>query len=396
MNFPFTSRSACTLCERRDLRPILQLPGFPLTEIYTNQSPTMHEEAGRIDQTLLFCESCSHGQLLNVVDQALLYCRADNNVYQTSQSLTGRASCDFFYDFIEHCLPVQQYRLAVEIGSNDLYLAKKLLARAQEVVAIDPNPILDDVTPGITVVTDYIEQAVLTGVGGEAELVILKDVFEHLPDPMVVLRKLLENAAPGANFFIQVPVLDVLLAESRFDQVFHQHLNYFSLHSFQWMLTKLGCSLINYTVNLDHWGSGIFHFQTCEKYRRVSFPMISPERFAESERVFRMVLDAARCRLEFMTETVYGYGASLMLPVLFYHIHFQPSRIKAILDDDRRKSGLYYINLPYRIFHPDEVRDIESSVLFLTAIQSRLNVRRMTASETARRAKYLVLPINNL
>ena len=71
-------------------------------------------------------------------------------------------------------------------------------------------------------------------------------------------------------FFFQFPVLETLLSGCRFDQIFHQHLNYFSFNSINHMLNELGCELLDHKIDTNHWGAVIIVFKkSTSKSRRL-------------------------------------------------------------------------------------------------------------------------------
>jgi hypothetical protein len=80
-----------------------------------------------------------------------------------------------------------------------------------------------------------------------------------------------------------------------------------------------------------------------------------------------------------------------MLPVLSYHMKNDLSCLQAVLDDDERKQGMYYINLPVAIKSPSVVKDFKDVVLFLTAIDnSRILVPKLISLVPKR----IILPLN--
>jgi hypothetical protein len=65
---------------------------------------------------------------------------------------------------------------------------------------------------------------------GDAKLVLLRHVLEHLDEPVAFL-KLLREAMPEAPIFIEVPDLDWILDNDAFWDFCYEHCNYFTLPS---------------------------------------------------------------------------------------------------------------------------------------------------------------------
>ena len=58
-------------------------------------------------------------------------------------------------------------------------------------------------------------------------------------------------------------------------------------------------------------------------------------------------MDLANRRiLSYSDKKIYGFGAALMLPLLAYYIN-DFNKLDSILDDDKSKNDLYYLNISF-------------------------------------------------
>ncbi len=396
-NVPFEKRTHCVICGQKLGEPVIELPDFPLTEIYTRRR--IEEKVGFADQSFHFCTNCGHGQIANVIDIDLVY--GDTHIYhfRTSESATGKESADFFIDFVNTIAKGQHFKNIVEIGCNDLYILKSLKSRADRLVGIDPilkgkeKEFSED---NIIAIGDFFENVHLDG---NLDVVMCKDTLEHVSNPKGFVKKIVDKATDETLFFFQFPLMETLLSGCRFDQIFHQHLNYFSLKSIIYILNELGCELLDYKININHWGAILIAFKKGKnglKYSKDICEISAPEilnRYA----VFKSNMEATNKRLTFLkNETIYGYGAALMLPVLSYHLGNDLSCLKCVIDDDKSKEGLYYINLPVSITTRENIRDIKDSIVLITAIFSMNNVRRILPKLFELNPKQIILPLNTI
>lgn len=400
LNVPFKKRTSCKVCGEKMQEPILEWPDLPMTEIYSTKK--VDRKAGFADQTFHLCSRCGQGQLANVIEPDLQYGSQAAYRYRMSESATGRESGDFFLAFLDEVLRKKSYRQIVEIGCNDLYLLKLLRSRAKQLIGVDPllKGVEKDLTaPKLRLVGDLFENVDLEG---RPDIVICKDTLEHMSDPLQVLRRMVASASNDALFFCQFPLLDTLVAGGRFDQIFHQHLNYFSLKSILYLLDELGCELHDYTINYNHWAAILIAFRKIRKGGTSTkffnnIWNISRSDILQRYNVFRKNMELTQERLLMLrNESLYGYGAALMLPVLSYHLKNDLSCLKYVLDDDGKKEGLYYINLPVSIRHPKKVRDIKKSTILVTAIASTNNVRRILSRLSELNPRQIILPLNTL
>lgn len=383
----------CAVCAGGDLAVALDLPALPLTGIYCREPPA--QPLPSPDQRLLLCAACGHGQLAWQVAPGLLY--GESYSFRTSVSATARRGTSFFLSALEMVAAGRRFRCALDVGCNDLYLLEQLAGRADCRVGIDPLWAGREHSRGdggITVIGATVEQVDLaTALPEPPDLIVCRHTLEHIAEPRAVLQQLLEAATDDALFLFEVPGFEALVRRLRFDQVFHQHLQYFSLASFRRLLAELGAALVGHWENYHDWGALLVAF------RKRGAPPAGAERLpfdlaAVRARyaIFRRQLATANDVLRALDGTlVYGYGAAQMLPVLAYHLGNDLTSLAAVLDDDPAKDGLRYANLAPVIRHTAAVADLTSATVLVTAVD---NVQPIVSKLLARRPRHIVYPFH--
>jgi len=396
-NIAYEKRGQCMICGKKADAPLIDLPDFPITEIYIRQKP--HKKAGFVDQGFYFCEKCGHGQMQNVIDINLQYGGADKYHFRTSASRTAIESVDVFLMFFNKIMKSRKMGTIVEIGCNDLYLLKSLKGKAYKLIGIDPilkGKEKECSKNNIIAIGEFYEDA---NISEKIDVIICKDTLEHLSDPKQMFNKMVDLASDDTILFFEIPLLDALITSCRFDQVYHQHLNLFSFQSIIYILKQYGFKLLDYTIDISHLGSIIIAFKKARKgwkYQRKIREMTSGE-ILDSYEVFKSNMSATNRRLlKHKNEQRYGYGAALMLPVLSYYLKNDLSCLKCIIDDDKSKEGLYYINLPVSIKTMATIKDIQDSVVLITAISSMNNVRKIMQKLFQLNPKHIILPLNTI
>ena len=394
---PYQQRTKCMVCDNKLMGHLIDLPDFPMTEIYTDE--LVKEKVAFADQGFQYCEKCGHGQIANVIDIDLQYGDSISYNFRTSASATGRESADFFIDFLNGVVKDKHFRSIVEVGCNDLYILKALVGRADRLIGIDPilkGKEKEYSTNNIVAIGDFLENVKIEeGI----DLVICKDTLEHVSQPKQFVKKIVDRAHDETLFFFQFPYLETLLDGCRFDQVFHQHLNYFSLRSTIHMLEELGCELLDYKININHWGAVLIAFKKSKNKSKYSAAArkIAGTDVLSRYRIFKANMKATNDRLALLRgEKIYGYGAALMLPVLSYHLGNDFSGFECIIDDDKSKEGLYYINLPVSIRASGKVQDFRNAIVVLTAISAMNNGRRILAKLFELNPKQIIVPMSTL
>lgn len=396
-NIVFTSRTRCVICGFPMESALIDLPRFPVTEIYVPEKIT--GDLGFVDQKFHFCLHCGHGQLANLIDKNVLY----GQCYRTRTSISPSAmgAVDVFAEFIEQILEGRKIGTLLEIGCNDLYFLHKFKDRTDALYGIDPilkGREQDSSDSKIKLIGDFFEHIDLKAAGIKPDIVLSSHTFEHIEKPAELIEKTVQSAAADALFFFQFPGLEALVADARFDQMFHQHLNYFSAASVAYLLEKLGCRLIGLKVNPFHWGALMVAF--CKKDALfegrpgISTEKLTARQITSQYQVFKDCMTNAARRVEAVREgPLYGFGAAMMLPVLDYYI---PGlrKLECILDDDQNKRNLYYLNYPVQIRTPQNPFDFYGATVVLTAIYSLTTQRAILKRLIDLKVKQIILPLN--
>jgi hypothetical protein len=379
----------CSVCKGK-ISHILSLPQLPLTGIFIKKNEL--DTYPRFDQSLMICDDCGHVQLGNMVSPEYLY--QDTYTHKSGQSQISKAGNDFFISYL-HRLNKTSTDSIFEIGCNDLYLLSQLRGFAKELVGVDPvwqEKISRD--GNITILGGFVEDVDMSKIFCKLpDLIISSHTFEHIQDVHKVFESVLSHIEDGTKFLIEVPCLDTLLKTCRFDQVFHQHFNYFSLHSFFNFIQLHNCEFLDYTMNYDYWGGTmLMYFQKGGNTKKENpFTKYSNEYILQRFQIFKTELKNIENIASGIDENIYGFGAAQMLPMIAYHMESKLSFLKAIIDDNEARCNKKLVGLNLPIIHSDSIDDIGESVVMITALDStKVILKRL---HEIFKPKYIIKPI---
>jgi len=297
---------------------------------------------------------------------------------------------------------VRRFSRILEIGCNDLYLLNNIKDIGDEFYGLDPIWIGQDIVSkdGINVIGKFVEQFdVNSDCGSAPELILSAHTFEHLESPFDSLSHLMRSADPECLFVIEVPGFESSMKNTRFDHVFHQHLQYYSLHSLLGMVESLGGKYVNHTYNYGYWGGTLilaFAFQNSSLWggeRPRTLPL-SYDYLKQQFKRFRTQLSSSAQLLvpvhKDKTTRIVGYGAAQMLPSLLYHLPLERDLIEVIWDDSAERDGLCYPTYPFLIRKTQPDLTLAGSHVIVTALDSaRVIIRRCIELNAER----IVVPI---
>jgi len=386
-------RVVCDVCGSHNLTPIIRWNNFPLTEIYVPKELDIDVTLGRSHLILDYCQSCTHAQLRNVLDQSALYGHNSDYAFRSSESRSAILSYEYFLAFILKAFKTNTFGNVLEVGCNDMYMVSKASHLFERYMGIDPVLSRIDTAElpsNCDVVADFFENVEIDFI---PDIVICKDVIEHVTDPFDFISKLLEKGNEDTTYIVQVTIMETICANRRFDQVFHQHLNYFSCHSFEVLLESLGCKLIDFDVNHFHWGVGIFAFK--QGTMKTGNQVVTLESLHHGLVQFqnRMLMANDTIYENSKLGDVYCFGAGLMLSVYAYHIEEYNRSISLILDDDTNKQQTKCMHFPVPIVPTNDIRNMQESTVVLGAVSSRANVLTMMTKAIEWQPRQIINPI---
>lgn len=394
---PVTQRRVCAACGGPNLEEVISLPDLPLTGIFV-----LPEERGdyrAFDQALMRCTACGHGQLRDTISPTYLY--QDTYTHRSSLSPISRRGNDFFLGFVEEIIGDRNFDCIAEIGCNDLYLLKKLEGRGKNRVGFDPiwKDHAPDSADSIDVHGKYVEEIdPVADLPVRPDLVLSAHTFEHVDNPLESLRGTYDRAQPGALFVLEIPSLETLLTIGRFDQIFHQHLNYFSIRSLRRMIEELGGEFIAHRYNYGYWlGTQMIAFRKPLQGEGNTGASAKPgpvtrDRILRGYESYQRSMECLNESLRRLTDSgapAIGFGAAQMVPVLAYHMKSDLANLRFILDDNPDKKGRTYPSIATTIDFAPDYKTLKDYAVLITALDS---ARAVTERLRALSARYIVTP----
>ena len=250
------SANTCRSCGAVLGRTVFDLGLVPLA----NEYPVSEQECKteqRYPLKVRLCEQCWLLQLEEAVSPSRLF---SDYAYFSSYSDTWMSHAKQFVDNSRERWHLDNQSLVVEVASNDGYLLRHFVALGVPVLGIDPaeNVVPTALAAGVPTEVgffgmDLAERLAERGVA--ADLVIANNVFAHVPDTNDFAAGLARVLAPEGVLSIEFPELTTMLLGTQFDQVYHEHVFYFSLLSCESILRRNGLRVIDVEPLATHGGS---------------------------------------------------------------------------------------------------------------------------------------------
>lgn len=208
----------------------------------------------------------------------------------------------------------------IEIGSNDGYLSKQYLKKGYKVEGIDSSKYMSEwaIKEGVFTHNFIFTQKVAKNMrfaGLSSDLIVANNVFNHANDPNDFALGVEELLNPEGVFIFEVPYWYNTVVDRRFDQIYHEHVSYFTVKSACNLLAKAGLTVYDVEWVNYHGGSIRVYASKTELNSSVT-PKV--QEFIQQEenaglfdsRVYSEFMTAIeRDRAKFLT-TLYGLDSS--------------------------------------------------------------------------------------
>ena len=373
----------CRLCGGGDVEEILDLGSMPLANHYMPFGKEAVTET-RYPLALVWCRSCGLLQLRDSVDSDLLF---SNYPYASSNSLPsvwhfGAASQTLSERYLSG-----DTDLVVEIGSNDGVFLRNLVPQYR-VLGIDGAVNVCELArnQGIDVICEFLDEEVGIQVRkkfGPAKLIFAANVLAHvgnLQGFMAAIEHLLDN---DGVLVVEVPYVANMLRDGSFDQIYHEHACYFSLHNLDSLCRNNSLEMFEVEHISTHGGSLRVHIK---KKGNHTYPAQSTVRLM-LEREDEIALHHVELYHEFARKAVHlrqslsemvreeyndgrriiGYGAPAKATTLLNACGIKHPEIECIIDTNRAKVGCQVPGTGIPIVSPKTLRSNPPDLVLILA-----------------------------
>ena len=219
----------CRSCGNRNLKRIVSLGFQPLANNLLNKE---NDECELYPLELNYCENCHNCQLSVSVDPKKMF---SNYLYLSSVSDT------FKKHFIEAAKKyVKEFKLSakksyiIDIGSNDGVALKPFRDLGfKKILGIEPAKNLAKMANKnkIKTINCFLEEKNLKKIKKNADLILASNVFAHSDKLKEMANCMLKLLNSKGTIIIEVQYLLNTLQDLTFDNIYHEHYNYWSLTS---------------------------------------------------------------------------------------------------------------------------------------------------------------------
>jgi SAM-dependent methyltransferase len=369
MNTIYKIRCKCSSCDSSNLSTIISLGEIPLAGHF----PTSPEFSTKFNLNLLLCEDCKLVQTDSIINADYLF-----KDYRYSSSVGLSAHFKQYAIDLNNLYDISNKNI-LEFGSNDGTLLYYLKEFGANVLGVDPAEniikLADD--KGLTTFSGYFNTAnfCIDTYKNKFDVIIGNNVFAHIDDINDVVRAIDYCLSNSGKFIFEVHYLKNLILENQWDNIYHEHIYYYSITSLNNLFNKYNLYISNVDEVSSHSGSIRVTVDKHNSNSKLVDDMIEAEILLYSNEIpkfktnyIQNIKHIKNYILELKSKgfTLGGYGASGRANMFCNIIGLNDSIIDFIVDESLERQNRYIADckIPIITYEEFQKKSIDYLIIF--------------------------------
>ncbi|OIO59835.1 MAG: methyltransferase [Verrucomicrobia bacterium CG_4_10_14_3_um_filter_43_23] len=344
----------CRVCDSTNLELAIDLGQHPCCLHFLTQ-----EEVGKepfYPLRLMFCHDCGTTQLDYTIKKELMY--SDH----TYLSGVTKMLSDHFQTVAEEADELfcknKEHKSVLDIGSNDGTQLKHFQKLGYEVLGVEASKTTARIAneAGVPTLNDFFNLEVVKKLNKKFDIINAAGVFFHLEELHSVTEGIREALADDGVFVVQFMYIKSILENLAFDQIYHEHLLFYTLKTIEVLLQRHGLSMFDAQLSSIHGGSIIGYVTHKSRNLKPSERLERMRAMEDLEKTNELetYLDFAE-RIKVMKEfnlqylrdakkagkKIYGFGAPVKGNTMLNYFGVGTEYLDCLVEKNELRRGLY-------------------------------------------------------
>lgn len=352
----FFKRDSCRLCDNSNLELVMHVASTPVGDDFIS-SNRLDKIQNKYPLDLYFCQDCGLLQVAGAINPEIIY---GDYLYETSISLGLSEHFQRYSEDLLRRLSPNKGTLVVDIGSNDGSLLRCFQDNGMRVLGVEPahNIAKMATESGVETIPNFFHAELsreIKAKHGPAAIITANNVLANIDNLVDMIEGIRELLSPDGVFVFETGYMVDLIQNTVLDNVYHEHLCYFSVKPLIKHFNNHGFELIEVERIPTKGGSirgtvqfaggprtvfpsvhGLMTFET-----ELGFDRMAPfKAFVSRVEIIKQQLTKVLNGLKEQGKIIAGYGASVGVTTLLHYFGIGDI-INALYDDNQIKHNLY-------------------------------------------------------
>ena len=251
------SRTKCLCCKNNKLVEIINLGKHSFADRFIPRNKEKKKDP-KYPLIIDLCKNCQFIQSRIVTSPKNRYIELDYS-YTSSNSSYAKSHWKNFANFLNKRISLKDKKV-LEIGSNDGFLISILKDKGANVLGIDASKFMVELSKknklnAIQGIFNFKESSKIKKIYGSADIIIANNEFNHSNEPNNFLKGVGNLLKKNGLFVFEQPNFTVGATSLKFDQIYHEHVSYFTAKNIKSILSKNNFYINHMNKNDYHGGS---------------------------------------------------------------------------------------------------------------------------------------------
>lgn len=343
-------KDSCRVCGEDSLVPYLSLGLSPLAN---NLLEKKNQEYNNYPLELYYCLTCYNSQLSIVVPKEKMF---DQYFYLSSTSAVFRNHFENLTKELKKKLKLNKSSVVVDIGSNDGIFLQPLKNLGINAIGVEPAKNVAKIanSKGLTTYAEYFNKNTVKKISkkhGKADLITAFNMFAHNDGLKDLLNEIQNLLKKEGEFIFEVQYFLRTINDLTFDNIYHEHVNYWNLHSILKFFedTRLRVYKVE---EVDTHGGSLRVYTTLNKKKRIHSSINSyleleqKNKLHKFSRYIKFANDVESIKINSLekinkiiqeNKNIIGYGAPAKATTILNYFGISENHFEYILEDSELK-----------------------------------------------------------
>ncbi|MEO8370312.1 MAG: class I SAM-dependent methyltransferase [Candidatus Solibacter sp.] len=360
----------CRVCDSPHLELVVDLGAQPWCNHFLKPEDVGTEPSYPLH--VVYCLNCATAQLDYTVKKEIMF---GDHTYLSG--VTKSLSAHFRHVAMEadaRFLPGARDKSVLDIGSNDGTQLKHFQDLGYDVLGVESSKGTAAIAnaAGVPTLNEFFDLALARRLGRKFDLINAAGVFFHLEELHSVTEGIREALNDDGVFVVQFLYMKSIMENVAFDQIYHEHLLYYNLHTIQRLLERHGLAMFDCYLSPIHGGS-IIGYVTHNGRQQPSARMTEMQRAEEAARsndiatyqaFYHRIQQMKADNLAYLSaakkagKRIFGFGAPVKGNTMLNYFGVGTQYIDCLVEKNELRRGLYSPGMHIPVVIEKELKEL--------------------------------------
>jgi SAM-dependent methyltransferase len=361
---------ACRVCDSKNLEMVIDLGEQPWCNNFLKK-----EEIGKepfYPLRVVYCRDCGTSQLDFTVKKEIMF---GDHTYLSGVTKSLSEHFRVIADEVDaRFFKGVAHKSVLDIGSNDGTQLKHYQALGYEVLGVESSKTTAKIAndAGVPTLNAFFNQSVMKDISKSFDVFNAAGIFFHLEELHSVCEAIREGLKKDGVFVVQFLYMKSIMENLAFDQIYHEHLLYYTLQTIETLLGRHGLQMFDAYLAPIHGGSVVGFIG--HKGKRPATDRLKQMRREEKNsgcNTIEAYFDFDR-RIKKMKEEnlaylrkakssgkrIYGFGAPVKGNTMLNYFGVGPDLIECLVEKNTLRRGLFSPGMHIPVVIENEITNL--------------------------------------